>query len=67
MRNSVVYTQCSTVRELYDELQRDRGYALGFENVRVSVAGSMMDAAQAADSKIVDGMNLAFLGPNRGG
>ena len=55
------------MRELYDELQRDRGYALGFENVRVSVAGSMMDAAQAADSKIVDGMNLGFLGPNRGG
>jgi hypothetical protein len=67
LRNSVVYTQSRTVRELYDELQRDRGYAMGFESVRVSLAGSMMDAAQAAEAEIVDGMNLAFLGPNRGG
>ena len=67
LRNSVVHTKASTVAEFYDELQRERGYAMGLSNVRISVKGTMLDVSEAAATKVTDGMQIMILGPNRGG
>ena len=67
LRSSRVHTTASTVRELYDELQRSRGYAMGFDSVRVGIQGEMLDPGEAASRGVSDGMSLSVIGPNRGG
>ena len=67
LRQTTVYTLSPNVLGLYDELTRVRGYTQGYVNVRVSVSGKMLDAAEAAERKLEDGMSINFIGPNNGG
>ena len=73
LRNTRVHTSAPTVRQLYDELQEKRGYAMGFTNVRVATSassngsrGQMLDSSDGSEP-VCDGMTLMIIGPNRGG
>ena len=55
------------MRGLFEDLARRRGYTMGFENVRVSVAGALVDAAQASGQELEEGATVMIIGPNRGG
>lgn len=67
LRSSRVHTTAATVGEFYNELQRSRGYAMGFDSVRVGIVGEMLDPGEAASRRVSDGMSLSIIGPNRGG
>ena len=66
-RSTRVHTKAATIKELYDELQHNRGYALDFENVRVTANQAIIEPRDAAGKELHDDMHLMFLGPNRGG
>ena len=68
LRESRVHVSAdSTVRRLWEELQEARQYALSFDNLRVSAAGQIVGAEDAANMRVADGMSISFMGPNRGG
>ena len=56
-------TESTTARDLYAELEREYGFPLPFERIRVAVGERYVDA----DIQLEEGMEVTFIPPVAGG